>query len=131
MDIISGEMFELPTDNLYMFLAIFGLLIWGFSIGYPWSSALEHEREEEELEGETRWAYIEKEKDFIKAQTDTHYAMKILRAQAREARRYDRTVSRSPLQVFFIASGRYRRLVLTHHSLLVTSADSSLITHYF
>jgi len=129
MDIISGEMLEPPTDNLYKFLAIFGLLIWGFSIVYPWSRMLEHEREEEKLVGETRWAYIEK--DFIEAQIDTHYAMKILRAQAREARRYDRTVSRSPLQVFFIASGRYRRLVLTHHSLLVTSADSSLITHYF
>jgi hypothetical protein len=129
MDIISGEMFEPPTDNLYKVIAIFGLLIWGFSIVYPWSRTLEHEREEEKLEGETRWAYIEK--DFIKAQTDTHYAMKILRAQARAARRYDRTVSRWPLRVFFIVAGPYRRLVLTHHSLLVTSADSSLITHYF
>jgi photosystem II stability/assembly factor-like uncharacterized protein len=43
-------MLQPPTDNIYKFLAIFGLLFFGFSIVYPFSETLEHVGEEERLD---------------------------------------------------------------------------------
>lgn len=45
-------MFQLPTDNLYKFLAISGLIVLGFSLVYPFKRLYEVNREVIQLGGE-------------------------------------------------------------------------------
>lgn len=45
-------MIQPPTDNLYKFMAIFGLILWVAGVLYPWSKAYELELELLEVEAQ-------------------------------------------------------------------------------
>jgi hypothetical protein len=49
-------MFQPPTDNLYKFMAIVGLVLWVGGSLYPWTKAYEVERELITLEAEVQHA---------------------------------------------------------------------------
>ena len=49
-------MLQPPTDNLYKFMAIFGLILWVGGALYPWTKAYEVEKELITLEAEIQHA---------------------------------------------------------------------------
>ena len=49
-------MLQPPTDNLYKFMAIIGLIIWVAGVWYPWTKAYEVEKEHITLEAEIKHA---------------------------------------------------------------------------
>ena len=49
-------MLQPPTDNLYKFMAIIGLMLWIGGVLYPWTKAYEVEREIIMLEAEVKYA---------------------------------------------------------------------------
>ena len=49
-------MLQPPTDNLYKFMAIFGLILWIGGALYPWTKAYEVEKELITLEAEIKHA---------------------------------------------------------------------------
>jgi hypothetical protein len=69
-------MFEPPTDSLYKFMAISGLLMVGFGVGYPFSQLIKLEREAEHLRGEMERLKIEtryndKDVDALEQETES------------------------------------------------------------
>jgi hypothetical protein len=72
----EGGMFNLPTDNLYKFVAIFGLIIALFSIYYPFQKYHELRLLLIENEGESELfkfheSYLEGRTKFIEGRLET------------------------------------------------------------